>query len=79
MYENNVSYNCSPEVLQLLDLWTFNKKYVRQFSKSQDTAISKDFISFGKIPETGHSGRQFCWQVLDTELHIGLVVDLCGK
>lgn len=58
-------------MLQLLDLWT--KKYVRQFSKL-NTAISKDFISFGKIPETGHSGRQFCWQVLDVELHIGLVV-----
>lgn len=36
-------------------------------------------MSFGKMPETEHSGRQFCWLVLDIEPHIGLLVDLCGK
>lgn len=31
--ENNVSYNCSLEVLQLLDLWTFNKNMCVNFQK----------------------------------------------
>lgn len=48
-------------------------------SKSDEVLGDGHVLLFGKTVETEHSGRQFCWLVLDTEPHIGVLVDLCKK